>query len=804
QQGYNFKTNTNTEIILYTYEAYDIKTFNKFNGMFAFCLWDNNKDVVYLVRDQFGIKPLYVYEDNRQIVFASELKAILALSELDLTLDPLGFQDYLTFRYIQAPYTFFERIKRVEAGTFWKIKNGKITRYRYYDLAYHHPYPYPPLDEVKETLQKKFQSAVQSQLMGEVPIGVLLSGGVDSSSIAYYIHTLGANLTTFNIGFPDVNEFEYSREVARQFCLKHVEISVTPKDFLKNFATINAALDEPIADPACLPLYCLGEELKKHVTVVLSGEGGDEVFGGYPQYLRTLQAKLPYNDQFHYFLEHSYYFLDGTHLLRAKTIPPLHLRHKKYFEELPLLSGMLAYDMKTWIPENLMMKADKILMAHSLEGRFPFLDRDLFEYAATLPQHYKISPDGTTKWLLKEIMTPHLPKNNIKKKKMGFTVPVDRMLLELKTTVLQTFNELQHSVVSEVLDTEMVQRLVQHYYKGRSGSALQVWTLFVMAYWFIHSFSSWNASQSKSSRSSYKQIILREQKHQDSQECKKERNMRTTDAIRYKVTKPFLRGNGIEIGAGANPQPLPEGVTCEYYDKRTEDELVQLFQVPKADIPKVHSLDTFWKRFPQGADFLIAHHVLEHTSNPIKTLITWNSLVKEGGVLVISVPDARYCPDQGRLLPPFEHILYDYLFDRDDDSFESREHIYSFVMGWIDDGFAKNMDKFNIATRTHQSAHAAQNDLHWHAFNEQLLNSIVTTAALLSKRNITIEAIASPDRTEPYRTTGDIIYVYRLKKDLKGQQRINDSLIEIIRKIDKELLRAQHKLAEIVAPYRGQ
>ncbi len=816
QKGYHFKTNTDTEVVLRAYEEYGIEAFNKFNGMFAFCLWDNNQEVIYLVRDQFGIKPLYVYEDDAQIVFSSELKAILALPDLDLTLDPLGFQDYLTFRYVQAPYTLFKRIKRLEAGTYALIKQNRLTHHRYYDLDYTQPYPPPPLAEVKETAQAKFQQAVQAQLMGEVPIGVLLSGGLDSSSIAYYLHTLGANLTTFNIGFPEVNEFEYSRAVAKKFGLEHIEILVTAKDFLAKFETINAALDEPIADPACLPLYCLGEELKKRVTVVLSGEGGDEVFGGYPQYLRTLQANLPYQARFSHFLQHSYYFLDGRRLLRDQTIAPLHLRHQKYFDELPLLSGMLAYDMKSWLPENLMMKADKILMAHSLEGRFPFLDRNLFEYVASLPPQYKISADGVAKWLLKELMAPYLPQNVVERPKMGFTVPVDRMLLELKPIVLATFDALHHTIVTEVLDTGAINRLVWGYYQNPADAALQVWTLFTMAYWFVNALPKWaksplvgkadtilfkdrlsnngkkNDNVSKSGASSSPHQAVAAGRQQSAQE------MRPVDAIRYKVIKSYLQGRGIEIGAGVYPQPLPEGVTCEYYDKRTEQELAQLFQVTEKDIPPVHSLDTFWERFPGGADFLIAHNVLEHTSNPIKTLITWNSYVKDEGVVVISVPDAAYCPDQGRLVPPFEHILYDYLLDRDDDSFESREHIYSFVMGWIDDGFAKDMDKFNIAKRTHECAHALQNDLHWHAFNEQLLRSTVTTAALLSKRNITIEAIASPDRAEPYRTRGDIIYVYRIGKNLDGQKEINNAeLIETIKETQQKVLEALSKLAEI-------
>lgn len=241
--------------------------------------------------------------------------------------------------------------------------------------------------------------------------------------------------------------------------------------------------------------------------------------------------------------------------------------------------------------------------------------------------------------------------------------------------------------------------------------------------------------------------------------------------IRYKLSKEFLKGRGLEIGAGAYPQQIPEGVFCEYFDKKNENE---------RDIKKTYSLKAFRERFPHGADFLIAHNVLEHTSNPIKTLIEWNDYVKPGGNVVISVPHVNYCPDKGRLIPSFEHILLDYLLDRDDNSFESREHIYSFIMGWIDEGFAKDKDKFYIAQKAHECAKAKENDLHWHAFDEDLFEKVVKASALFGNKNIIIECTAMPGHSDKkYNTTGEIICIYCINNKTCNNDLFKDLYKEI-------------------------
>lgn len=487
-KGHTFSTTSDTEAILKAYLEYGVESFSKLNGMFAFCIWDDRSKVTYLVRDQLGIKPLYIYQDRDKLLFASEIKAILSFPDVNRELDERGIKDYFIFRYTQAPFTCFKHIKKLEAGNYLKIEGDRTSRYPFYDVRYEENFSeHTPgsLKELKELTRQKLLLAVKSQLMGEVPIGVLLSGGVDSSAIAWCVHSLGANLTTYNVGFPTVNEFEFSQEVAKNFGLKHVEVTLTEDDIVNQFDEVIWAIDEPLADPACFPLHHLCKELKKSVTVVLSGEGGDELFGGYPQYRAGLNnVEATPEKQFLSFLDGSFYFRHSDQFFNNKALPPYYLRFRKYFLENSGLNAMLAYDMKTWMSENLMMKADKILMARSLEGRFPFLDIDFYRWTSTLSTELKISKDQVSKWLLKDSFREVLPSSILERPKMGFSVPVDLLLAKMSDRVRGICGEFRSHPLSDILDFDQITRLVSQYYNEKTGSALQVWTFFVFLSWF--------------------------------------------------------------------------------------------------------------------------------------------------------------------------------------------------------------------------------------------------------------------------------------------------------------------------------
>lgn len=243
---------------------------------------------------------------------------------------------------------------------------------------------------------------------------------------------------------------------------------------------------------------------------------------------------------------------------------------------------------------------------------------------------------------------------------------------------------------------------------------------------------------------------------------------RGVDEIRFRVSRPFLKGRGMEIGGGIFPQPIADGVERLCFDLRTRAELAELFQVSEHQVPGVGPLGNIRKEFPQGADFLIAHNVLEHSPNPIGTLVEWHRLVRSGGHMVISLPDLRYCDDKERVVATLDHLLMDYLLDRGEKTFESREHVYSFMFGWNDSGFHRGMSKQQLVASAHMNANADANDLHWHAFTRDLGLKVILAAAMFDRKSVGIHLIATPDEASDRRTEGDLIYVYRLMEKQDG------------------------------------
>jgi asparagine synthase (glutamine-hydrolysing) len=323
---------------------------------------------------------------------------------------------------------------------------------------------------------------VKSHLIGEVPIALLLSGGVDSSILAAILHRLDAPMACFNIGFPEVNEFAYSSAVAQKYGFPLHNIEITQDELVACFPRILAELDEPIADPAQFPLYLLCRHVRQHATVVLSGEGADELFGGYPQYL-THELPLSGRERLPHFLQSSYYFLDGDQFMRRVPVDGGWRRTVKYFRGDTVLGAMSNYDLSTWIPENLMMKADKMAMRHSLEGRFPYLNRQLVALVRSLPPKFLIAPDGEFKKILKDSFAPLLPESILKRPKMGFTVPVHLLLDKFCDLYLDALASLEKSEFAELVDLAAFRGLFERFLGNDRGEALRNWTLFVLTTW---------------------------------------------------------------------------------------------------------------------------------------------------------------------------------------------------------------------------------------------------------------------------------------------------------------------------------
>lgn len=485
QQGYRFKTDCDTEVFLALFLKEGSSCFDRLDGMFTAFIWDYRDSAdgdFYLVRDHLGIKPLYLYEDESKLVFSSELLPLMAAGEINLAPDPIGLASYLTYRYTQAPYTLFKNIRRVEAGTYVKAHLGRTSAWRYWDLPMNENSVTLNEHEAAAELKSLLRKSVAQQQMSDVPIGLLLSGGLDSSVIGAICADIGVSMTSFSIGFPDLNEFAYSKEVADKFNLPHVAVETSPEEIANRFARVVAAMDEPIADPACFPLHILCDEIKKHVTVVLSGEGSDEMLGGYTQYGRVLESPpMAQREKFEQFLSFSWYFNRPVPL--KQKVPPSRLfRQWIYFEERSPLNGMLAYDLKTWLPDNLMAKADKILMSHSLEGRFPFLSRELVEFASGLPEDFKLDRNGG-KTVLRNAFHNELPKSVLSRPKMGFSVPVADLVLHMRGRMYDLLESSRDGIFSDFLDHDALRQDFEDHYSGVREQPLWLWTVLVLLQW---------------------------------------------------------------------------------------------------------------------------------------------------------------------------------------------------------------------------------------------------------------------------------------------------------------------------------
>lgn len=485
EQGIRFRTDCDTEVLLALFERYGPDCFKLLDGMFSAFIWDyRNSDLgeFHLVRDQLGVKPLYLYEDGSQWAFSSELTPLLGIHGLDLEVDGSGLASYFTYRYVTAPRTFFKRIRRIEAGCYVRIKDGLATNWRYWDIPIENGTSALSLDDAAYELRSMLRASVKQQQMSDVPVGLLLSGGLDSSAIASLCADIGVSMTSFSIGFPDLNEFEYAEEVAVKFGLPHVAVETSPDEIVTRFDRVVAAMDEPIADPACFPLHILCDSIKSQVTVVLSGEGSDEMFAGYPQYALGMALNdSREKDRFHQFMASSWYFHGHAPPLKLAPDPSRNLLQKIYYDERSPLNGMLAFDQKTWLPENLMAKADKILMSHSLEGRFPFLTTGIVEFASTLPDKLKLDALGG-KAVLRRAFSDSLPTSVLKRKKMGFSVPVPQLLERLKARFRYLLED-RGGPFSAYLDYPQLLEDFDDHFSGRREQSLWLWTVLVLLQW---------------------------------------------------------------------------------------------------------------------------------------------------------------------------------------------------------------------------------------------------------------------------------------------------------------------------------
>lgn len=524
EYGTKFRTSSDTEVILELLNTKGIDALSELNGMFAFCYHNAENNQFLLVRDRLGIKPLYYTETDNGIVFSSEIKSILACHSIaNNTVNVDLIDSYMSLGYCPTDETLFNGIKKLPPGHYLTIQDNKLTVHQYWDLSYNKEIDLGEDHYIRET-QSLFKDAVSLQLRSDVPLGVFLSGGVDSSAVVAMMSELGVkNIKTFSVAWDygkDFDETQYAREVSEQFGTDHTEYFMTAEEFKSFLPKYIKHMDEPVTEAAAISLYYLAVKTKEKVTVVLSGEGADEVYGGYSIYkymqvienykripkfirskinsvLRLLGPKLSkYADLSNVSLEQSYagvsfYETKQKQALYSKsfydyaTKSNVFKKLKYYYSKVKhqdVQSKMQYLDVKTWLVDDLLIKADRMSMAASLELRVPFLDHRFLELASTMPSKYR-NKRYESKYILKKAMEPYLSKEILYRKKQGFPTPLAIMFQgELKEYVTEIIDS-DLAASRGYFNPQEIKRLIKEHVSGSRDHHKILWQLLVLELW---------------------------------------------------------------------------------------------------------------------------------------------------------------------------------------------------------------------------------------------------------------------------------------------------------------------------------
>jgi asparagine synthase (glutamine-hydrolysing) len=524
-RGHHFYTASDTETIVHAYEEWGEDAFRRLRGMFGIALWDSRTRTLLLARDRVGIKPLHYAVTGSRLYFGSEIKSILATHDLETALDFHALDHYLSFLYTPADTSIFSGIKKLPPGHLLRLQNGSIDIHRYWEMPAQEETPRSE-EEAIEGLRAVLRDAVRSHLMSEVPLGAFLSGGVDSSLVVGLMAEASSRpVRTFSIGFDDprYDELEHARVVARHFGTEHHEFIVKP-DALAIIDDLISHFDEPFGDSSAIPTWYVSEMARRHVTVVLSGDGGDELFGGYERYsphpriaafdrwcppasrrvASLVWPILPHGatgknflrrasrDERGRYLDRIGHFqrdekdallsADVRHRIEGTDAEARLARHFERLDQLPWDGQMMHFDFETYLPEDILTKVDRMSMAHSIESRVPLLDNQVVDFAARLPANLKIK-DGRKKHILKEAAAGLLPDGILNRRKQGFAVPVGGWfrgdLRQFFSDVLLSRDAHQRGY----FEPRFVERLVREHVTGRRDHTLRLWGLVVFELW---------------------------------------------------------------------------------------------------------------------------------------------------------------------------------------------------------------------------------------------------------------------------------------------------------------------------------
>ena len=546
--GHTFTTHCDTETVLHSFLEWDTDCFERMRGMFAVAFWSDSRQRLVLGRDRVGIKPLYFTQRDGDLFFGSELKAILVHPEIERRLSLKGLDCYLSLNYVPSPWTLIDGIEKLPPGQWLEWKNGEISTETYWQLPAIAPIA-RSLDEAKAELDGLLRQSVAEHLMSDVPLGFWLSGGVDSSTILHYAaETAGSRLHTFSISFEgrSFDESSYIREVAERYDTDHQQLDLGPDldltGAIEQFAYYS---DEPSADAGALPVWFLSKMCRARTTVVFSGEGADEIFGGYLTYkanmiaakvrhlpaasirlaLKSLAAwpvsdeKISFEYKLKRLLEGSLMRPERAHVYWNGSFSD---KEKAEFMEVPLpgsladilrplgqalpgdgLSPYLEFDQKYFLPDDILVKSDRMSMAHSIEVRPLLLDHRIVEFAATLPADMKIR-GGTQKYLLKELMRDKLPPSILKRKKIGFDIPAHEWFRGPLLPLLRETLDAAATEYSDLFSFPVLRRYLELHLDRKLNIGYHLWGLMILLLWM----KKWNIETTSSATSSRQVLAL--------------------------------------------------------------------------------------------------------------------------------------------------------------------------------------------------------------------------------------------------------------------------------------------------------
>lgn len=517
KEGYEFKTSSDTEVLLALYCSKKEKMLSLIRGMFSFLIWDRVEQQLFGARDPFGIKPLYYLEAADRVYFASEKKSIVLATEQEF-INEESLHHYLTFQYVPEPSTLSRDIMKLEPGEYFikKTKEQLVTN-RYWKAKFQ-----PIKDDftkLKDSLQEALYDSVKMHMRSDVPVGSFLSGGIDSSFVVSLAKEMNPKIKTFSVGFATegYSEIDIAKETADALNVENIDYIIQPEEFINELPKIIWHMDDPLADPAAVPLYFVAREASKHVKVVLSGEGADELFGGYNIYREPLDLKVfenipnPVKGALNYFskllpdgvkgksyIERGCTPLEDRYIGNAKIFKDREIKDilrmhwdnvtfknitQPFFDEAfeyDKVTKMQYIDIHTWLRGDILLKADKMTMANSLELRVPFLDKEVFDIASKIPTDMKIA-QNTTKYILRKAAEGIVPAHVLNRKKLGFPVPIRNWF---KNEIHDwTINLIKESGTDYLINKTKVLNLLHEHCLGQMDNSRKIWTILTFMIW---------------------------------------------------------------------------------------------------------------------------------------------------------------------------------------------------------------------------------------------------------------------------------------------------------------------------------